>query len=76
MLLAIGFLLDNAPALGAGDREFKSLYPDTRENHVSLKKSPVIRQGFLFIKSYHLYPNFPKKGTHFWGTQLGLYKSR
>jgi len=37
--------------LGVGDREFESLYPNTRENHFSLNKSPVNAMG-LFVYIY------------------------
>ena len=36
----MAFLLYNAPALGAGDREFESLYPDTRETTVLCQEAP------------------------------------
>ena len=49
MLLVIELLLHNAPALGAGDREFKSLYPDTEKYHMSLSKSLVSRRGSFIL---------------------------
>ena len=35
--------------LGAGDREFKSLYPDNGKYQFSLTKSLVLRRGSFFL---------------------------
>ncbi len=56
----MAFLLCNAPALGAGDREFESLYPDTRETTVLCQEAPsnggAFSLSYLFI-NIQLYQN-------------------
>ena len=65
----------NAPALGAGDREFKSLYPDTRGTHFLLLKALSNDRAFLFYtypfividnrKSYKKSRTYPYGGMGF-----------
>ena len=63
MLLAIELLLYNAPALGAGDREFKSLYPDSKRNHLSLSIKPRLIAGLFCFIYNHTYSNISEYWT-------------
>jgi len=80
MLLAYAFLVYNAPALGAGDREFESLYPDTRETTVLCQEAPsnggasylsyIINQSQIYPIKGHVFKGHPpSKGC------IGVYIS-
>ena len=56
----------NAPALGAGDREFKSLYPDTRGNTNYLSIKPYLWIG-LFVSYLIIFIHYLSKGGHNYG---------
>ena len=70
----VSFIEDFQPALGAGDREFKSLYPDTRGIHEPLNKALSSDGAFCFHFLSFLFIIYQKEDTEVEDTTYEAYE--